>query len=136
MSNWPRHTGIAVGLTLAVSLAHAGQPGQVYKVYESPQKNFSGQQPDFELGTRGEKAHDKTGGVIAFYGGDGEFQRIDWFGIPADSPVPADSTEQHAYYHRLLAAFLQTHPNTILSERDQVIDGIPMFSALVSMPGG
>jgi hypothetical protein len=124
---------VVVGLTLVAGVVHAQRPGQTFK---SPLNDFTVEVPDFPLGTKVQKYHTKDDGLVAFSGGAGNFQRIDYFRIPADRPVPTDSAGRHAYYQKLLDALLQEHPNRILAERDDAFDGVMMLHALVALPAG
>ena len=118
-----------IGFMVLVAGARAQSAGQVFK---SPLKNFTVLVPDFVFGTKVVKQSDKNGGgLVLFWGKDGEWQRIDYFKIPEHSPVPADSTERYAYFHKLLDALLHDHDARILTERGETLDGIMMLNALI-----
>lgn len=122
-----------MGVMILVAGARAQSPGQIFK---SPVKNFTIPVPDFPFGTKVVKQSNKSGGgLVLFWGKDGESQRIDYFKIHDDSPVPTDSTERHAYFHMLLSALLQEHTAKTLAERNEVLDGVMMLNALVVFTG-
>src|SRR5438093_7798011 len=129
------HFGTALaGVIWLVGVAHALGPGQTFK---SPLKNFTIEVPSVLFHTKVAQEHDKDGGVVAFSGTAGQFQRIDYFRRSEGNAVPADSVERHAHYQSLIEALLKGHPGSqILSEKDITLDGIGMLQALVRFPEG
>jgi hypothetical protein len=118
-------------LTHAVP-AWSQRPG---RTFESPAKTFSIVVPDLPFGTRVEKRTSKEEGTVAFLGGFGHAQRIDYMRVPAETPPPGEPEQQEAYA-RVIKGLSESKGGAVVSDRPYPLDGMSMRLAVVSLPGG
>ena len=124
-------TRIPVSLALLVVLGVPASAG-VDKVFTSPLKNFTVTIPKLQMGTKIEKSNSKESGHVAFLGGAGEIQRIDYVRVVN---APTDSVALGTRLDSVLAGFV-TKANATLIEKDRAtIRGTLVSFASASFPG-
>lgn len=126
-------TGRRTSLSLAL-VAAFGVPASALaaKTYTSPLKNFTVIVPALQMGTTIQKSNDKESGYVAFVGGAGELQRIDYVVV---LNVPTDSTALASRLDSVLRGNLAKSNAALIEQDQQVIDGTLVSFASATFPG-